>query len=1169
MYSTLIFLQRKSAWLKQLLITTITVLPDHNIMARDFRPKAARQAAAATAKKGSAKQIDGKAEAKSQALEKEDVQEEFSSEGEKSEDENDEEEEEEDDDDKETLLREIKALGGDENDFQLINSVKGKGRETDEDGEMDPALQKELLSFMQGLDYKGAGVAAPSFDSVKVNGKNESTKDEAANDRKQKEENKRKEREEKRKQKERKAEEKKRQESDTKQNAKAAVDQPAKPSAVEVESNEVKAHKQKAGFVMIPTPQWSEVEMPELPTASSSTSRPLSQDSIHRLQGIAEDLLRNERNTYVQLTNSGKTGSGGPGLLSTSDARFINELLAPGARGGTLSDRIAALTLLIQTSPLHNVDAMETLLTMASKKGREESGKATRALSDWLASGVGLPERKLRYFRDQPQLALMAELQNDSSLRGKAKHALDMHLVFAAYEDKLKRFNFEFLKLLETQSHDTLPFVRKQAVTHIYVLLKEKPEQEQNLLRLLVNKLGDADRSVASNASRHLLNLLSSHPAMKSVVTNEVSNLVMHTPSGSRMQKGKSAGPNAHAQYFGVLTLNQTMLSVEDEKVANRLVELYFELFEGLLQGMAHKAGGKEEPDGTEQKEKRDKGRWRDGNKGGKGGMQKSQKKQREAEEEAIQDADAKIIAAILAGVRRALPFAKIDGGIIDKHMDMLFRITHCSTFNISIQALQLIQQVCLTGHGKASMDSLASTKLQDRFYRALYASLLDPRLAKTSKQAMYLNLVFKAVKFDLEDARTKAFVKRLTQLLNSSEPPFICGSLYLLGQLFIAKPGLRTMLKDPEEDEEEHFVDVEDEAEDQEDDPDKSKMSTSSKVQTRVDSSYDGLKRDPKYARANASCLWELVPLLSHFHPSVSLCAAQLLMSQRIHTTADLTLHTLAHFLDRFVYRNPKKNVAISKGASLMQPALHANGIDAGVMRLRGQGIQKDEFVNDEAFWRKQAKDVPADQLFFHKYFNLRRGPTVDEDAKKDISDAEDIESEDDLEGDEDVSNLSDEEDSEMEKEIWKEMRRTIPREGGDDMLDESDVEEDDDDADLEAALRDAQSSDDEELQGLDDEDDDLDDSDEEDLEDDFDEDEDDLLPFQFGSDDEESDADADAPSSKDRKRKADDVEEEEAEKPKSKSQLQRAERKKRKAMPTFATADDYAHLLGGSDDE
>ncbi|PWN36037.1 CBF-domain-containing protein [Meira miltonrushii] len=1134
-------------------------------MARDFRPKAARQAAAATAKKGGAKQIEGKATAPAQAREKEDVQEGSSSEEEEGEDENDEEE------DKETLLREIRALGGDEKDLELINSVKGKGRETDEDGEMDPALQKELLSFMQALDYKGAGVVAPSFDSVKSNGKKESTKDEAADDRKQKEENKRKEREEKRKQKERKAEEKKRQENNPKQNTKAAVDQPIKPSVAEVESNEVKSQKQKAGFVMIPTPQWSEVEMPELPASSSSTSRPLSQDSIHRLQGIAEELLHNERNTYVQLTNSGKTGSGGPGLLSTSDARFINELLAPGARGGTLSDRIAALTLLLQTSPLHNVDAMETLLAMAGKKGREESGKATRALSDWLASGVGLPERKLRYFRDQPQLALMADLQNDSSLRGKAKHPLDMHLVFAAYEDKLKRFNFEFLKLLETQSHDTLPFVRKQAVTHIYVLLKEKPEQEQNLLRLLVNKLGDADRSVASKASSHLLNLLSSHPAMKSVVTNEVSNLVMHAPSGSRMQKGKSAGPNAHAQYFGVLTLNQTMLSAEDEKVANRLVQLYFELFEGLLQGMAHKAGGKEEPDSTEPKEKRDKGRWRDGKKGGnKGGMQKSQKKQREEEEEAIQDADAKIIAAILAGVRRALPFAKIDGGIVDKHMDMLFRITHCSTFNISIQALQLIQQVCLTGHGKASMDSLASTKLQDRFYRALYASLLDPRLAKTSKQAMYLNLVFKAVKFDLDDARTKAFVKRLTQLLNSSEPPFICGSLYLLGQLFIAKPGLRTMLKDAEEDGEEHFVDVEDEADNQEDDPDKSKMSTSSKSQARVDSSYDGLKRDPKYARANASCLWELVPLLSHFHPSVSLCAAQLLTSQRIHTTADLTLHTLAHFLDRFVYRNPKKNVAISKGASLMQPALHANGIDAGVMRLRGQGIQKDEFVNDEAFWRKQAKDVPADQLFFHKYFNLRRGPTKDEEAKKDISDAEDMESEDDIEGDEDVSNLSDEEDSEMEKEIWKEMRRTIPREGGDDMLDESDVDEDDDDADLEAALRDAQSSDDEELQGLDDdEDEDLEDSDEEDLEGDFDEDEDDLLPFQFGSDDEESDVDASAPSTKDRKRKADDAEEEETDKPKSKSQLQRAERKKRKAMPTFATADDYAHLLGGSDDE
>lgn len=36
---------------------------------------------------------------------------------------------------------------------------------------------------------------------------------------------------------------------------------------------------------------------------------------------------------------------------------------------------------------------------------------------------------------------------------------------------------------------DPLLYVRTQSITFIFNLLKDRPEQEQNLLRLLVNKL--------------------------------------------------------------------------------------------------------------------------------------------------------------------------------------------------------------------------------------------------------------------------------------------------------------------------------------------------------------------------------------------------------------------------------------------------------------------------------------------------------------------------------------------------------------------------------------------------------------------------------------------------------------------------------------------------------
>jgi ribosome biogenesis protein MAK21 len=91
----------------------------------------------------------------------------------------------------------------------------------------------------------------------------------------------------------------------------------------------------------------------------------------------------------------------------------------------------------------------------------------------------------------------------------------------------------------------------------------------------------------------------------------------------------------------------------------------------------------------------------------------------------------------------------------------------------VSLQALMLIHHV-----------SAARPSIATRFYRALYASLLDPRLATSAKQAMYLNLLFKAVKADRDRARVAAFVKRVVQVLGMHRPEFICGGLYLLGEV-------------------------------------------------------------------------------------------------------------------------------------------------------------------------------------------------------------------------------------------------------------------------------------------------------------------------------------------------------------------------------------------------
>lgn len=118
------------------------------------------------------------------------------------------------------------------------------------------------------------------------------------------------------------------------------------------------------------------------------------------------------------------------------------------------------------------------------------------------------------------------------------------------------------------------------------------------------------------------------------------------------------------------------------------------------------------------------------------------------------------------------------------KHIDTLFLISHTSTFNISLQALKLIQQIC-TSLSSTSSDVAAT--ITARYYRRLYESLHDPRLAASSKQAMYLNLLFMSLKKDTNEERVKSFVRRFIQLLvsgGSGGAEFVAGGLYLLGEV-------------------------------------------------------------------------------------------------------------------------------------------------------------------------------------------------------------------------------------------------------------------------------------------------------------------------------------------------------------------------------------------------
>lgn len=180
-------------------------------------------------------------------------------------------------------------------------------------------------------------------------------------------------------------------------------------------------------------------------------------------------------------------------------------------------------------------------------------------------------------------------------------------------------------------------------VTCLHDLLAHKPEQEQNLLKLLVNKLGDSDNKVAAKTSQLLIELLVKHPGMKMFVIRELEQLLLR-PSTSEK-----------AQYYSIITMNQTILTSKDTAVANKLVELYFVFFRKLL-----KIVEDEEKDELKNKKKMDEQEQVEEEPVKKSKKQEAKEKAKAKKDMELEDHQSKMIAAILTGVNRAFHFANI-----------------------------------------------------------------------------------------------------------------------------------------------------------------------------------------------------------------------------------------------------------------------------------------------------------------------------------------------------------------------------------------------------------------------------------------------------------------------------------------------------------------------------
>lgn len=492
---------------------------------------------------------------------------------------------------------------------------------------------------------------------------------------------------------------------------------------------------------------------------------------------------------------------------------------------------------------------------------------------------------------------------------------------FWHFEAELKEHYFEFLRNVQGAIQGNQDAQKNRAIIYAARLLNFSPEKEQMLLSMLVNKLGDPSRAVASKALHELSQVAYRHPAMCEVITKETEKLLFRN------------NITEQAQHFA-LSFLASISPRGNSAVCTRLVQICLQFFKVVVQ---------------------------------KGAV------------------NTKTMQAILRCLQRAIVGADthvVDGDkstlLTTEIQDTLYRLVHMADIHITMQTLAFLLQIMIVRAGnydrfynalyKTMVDiNLVNVgpKVAAQFLHIVHRSIhMDSNVSRASafiKRLLQMSSYFPA-------QITCGCLIVLNKLLKSRPE---------LGKKQEFTPVLQvdaTKFGNDDSDMEEHYADADDsaektanensvknketenqdesneknentknnessgsdeddseEGESSDDDSDVEKKSTKKDektVEKQVPSwhhakttpvavnksvhlavtKYNPYKQHASYTGAEYAQRTELLQLVRHFHPSVQVFAQNIIDSRNINFYGDpLQDFCLTQFLERFSFRNPK----------------------------------------------------------------------------------------------------------------------------------------------------------------------------------------------------------------------------------------------------------------------
>ncbi|CAL4117620.1 unnamed protein product, partial [Meganyctiphanes norvegica] len=653
---------------------------------------------------------------------------------------------------------------------------------------------------------------------------------------------------------------------------------------------------------------------------------------------------------------------------------------------GTSRDKMAAHVLRCMEAPVHSLRNLTILISNVSPKSKDwmEAMDSVRELlqTSLLPEGFVAREFESHSFNSLLPLLIVSREQAEQQIG------------LWYYEDQLKKSYRTLILQLKLVCSDSIEQNKSRGIRCLLNLLSNHPKQESDtILEALVNKLGDPNRKVASNTMYGLRTLLQRRPQLKVQVVNMVEILLYRTNMKEK------------AKYYCLCFLKDLIFAKDDYKLAGKLIKLYFGFFKActkqgevdtrlmgaLLRGI-NRAFPYAHIEGQELEQQLNT-------------LYKI----------------CHIVNFNIATQALQLIYQVIGGGdsASDRFYGLIYRQLLDPAFGSSSGTPSFLNLV---------FKALVKDESLQRI-RAFIKRLLQVGQYQTSHLICgILYLISEVVneKPQLGSVR-EAMLKAGLQVEDDEEefyPDLDCDeddqqdeSRGKGNKTSQQEKGLNTSKNNDESSDENNSEDGDDmesdgEGEDSDDignlekvenkkklDKKSSEATVSKLVQsstsgsswvhrsnvgsTEPQSQYDPYHRNPLYCGADYSPLWELQQLKDHFHPTVAMFATNLLSGKTITYTGDpLQDFTTMRFLDRFVYRNPKKITEQKDSAGGDVLGRRSQYAPRGV-----RGLQ----VNSAQFCNLGENQVPEDDLFFHRYFKKYRIEKKKTEDTEDTSSVED----------------------------------------------------------------------------------------------------------------------------------------------------------------------------------